>query len=119
MTTGRCRLGFRLLVWFFLGQIGLAWSAIEANRAPPQDLVTIKGIGPATSQRIVEARRERPFADWADFIQRVRGIGPATAAKLSANGLTVNGQRYQPALPSENQTVLWQPMVPRPLEPTR
>ncbi|WP_180683662.1 ComEA family DNA-binding protein [Tepidicella baoligensis] len=118
MNTFKCRLGFRLLVLALLTQIGLAWSAVEANQAPPQDLVAIKGIGPATSQRIVEARREQPFRDWDDFIRRVRGIGPTTAGKLSANGLTVNGTRY-PAAAEGSPEVLWQPMVPRPLESPR
>jgi hypothetical protein len=30
------------------------------------------------------------FKDWGDFMQRVKGFKPATAAKLSATGLTVN-----------------------------
>lgn len=118
MIKPRCRLCFRLLVFVVLAQIGVAWSAIEANQAPPQDLVAIKGIGPATSQRIIEARREQPFNDWDDFIRRVRGIGPATAARLSAHGLTVNGQRFQPTAQG-TQELLWQPMVPRPVEPPR
>ena len=74
---------------------GLGHAAVEANQAPAADLVAIKGIGPSTSQRILEARQQRPFQDWNDFIQRIRGVGPATAAKMSAHGLTVNGQRFE------------------------
>ena len=107
-----------LLVLVLCAPFDGAWAAVEANRARPQDLVAIKGIGPATAERIVAARRQRPFTDWADFIQRVRGIGPATASKLSANGLTVNGQRYEPATAS-TQEVWWQPMIPRPVDPVR
>lgn len=108
-----------LLVLVLCAPFNVAWAVVEANRAPPQDLVAIKGIGPATAERIVEARRQRPFTDWTDFIQRVRGIGPATASKLSANGLTVNGQRYEPAATSPAQEVWWQPMIPRPVDPAR
>lgn len=98
---------------------GHAMAAVEANRAPVEDLVAIKGIGPATSRKIVEARQERPFSDWPDFIQRVRGVGPATAARMSANGLTVNGRFLESSPGPSADMPLWQPMVPRPLESRR
>jgi competence protein ComEA len=95
--------------------LGLA--AVEANQASAADLVAIKGIGPSTSQKIIEARQQQPFRDWNDFVLRVKGVGPATASKMSAHGLTVNGQRYE-ATPQDTPK-LWQPVVPRPLEPVR
>ena len=33
--------------------------------------------------------------DWADLIRRVKGIGMGNAAKLSAQGLRVNGAAFQ------------------------
>jgi len=98
---------------------GMASAAVEANQATPEDLMAIRGIGPATSQRIVEARTERPFASWADFIGRVRGIGPARAARMSEQGLTVNGQpldggAHAAAVQAVNAPI-WQPMTPQPL----
>ena len=89
-----------------------ALAAVDANTAPREDLIAIKGVGPATSARIVEAREARPFTDWPDFIQRVRGIGPLTARKLSEHGLTVNGQRYD--VPPT--AIEWKPFVPTPLQ---
>jgi competence protein ComEA len=83
-----------LSCWVWLGG---AWAGVEVNHAPQEDLLVIKGIGPATSQRILEARSDKPFTDWDDFIQRVKGVGPAKAAKMSDNGLTVNGARYTPS----------------------
>lgn len=98
-------------------------AALDANQAPPEDLVTIRGIGPATSQRMVEARQAQPFTDWPDLIARVRGIGPATAQRLSDGGLRINGLPYgAPPSPSGSQDVgvpLWKPMVPRPLHDSR
>lgn len=91
--------------------------AVEANRASPADLDAIKGIGPVLVERIVAARQQRPFANWSDFSSRVRGVGPATAARLSDHGLRVNGKGLgQDAPPTP---LHWQPMVPRPLEPVR
>lgn len=98
--------------------LGLAWAchaSVELNQAPPAELRVFKGLGPATVERIVQARQRQPFRDWADLTERVRGIGPRKAAQLSDQGLTVQGQRYgevgdPPARP-------WVPFQPRPLLP--
>ena len=42
-------------------------------------------------------RKKGEFKDWQDFIDRVKGIGDDRAAKLSAEGLTVNGTAYKAA----------------------
>lgn len=77
---------------------GLAHAAaIDANKAAPNELDQVKGIGPATASRIVDQRKAAPFKNWDDFIGRVNGIGPAKAAKLSEQGLTINGQSYKPS----------------------
>lgn len=73
----------------------VAVAAVDANTANAADLDSVKGIGPGTSNRIMEARKAGPFKDWNDFVDRVRGIGPGNAAKLSDNGLTVNGQTFK------------------------
>lgn len=68
--------------------------AVELNTASEADLDAIRGSGPATTARILAARQAGPFVSWPDLIGRVRGIGPATAAKWSAQGVTVNGQPW-------------------------
>lgn len=82
------------------GLIALIWSAmalaaVDVNKASAADLDSIKGIGPAMSSRILEERKNGQFKDWADFINRVKGVGDASATKLSAQGLTVNSSSYQ------------------------
>ena len=62
--------------------------AIDVNRASQAELETLKGVGPALSERILQARRDAPFVDWADFNARVRG---ANAARLAKAGLTLGG----------------------------
>jgi competence protein ComEA len=54
---------------------------IDVNRADEAALERLPGIGPALARRIVEARAERPFRSVED-LARVRGIGPATLARL-------------------------------------
>ena len=75
-----------------------AMAAVDVNKASVADLDSIKGIGPGTSAKVIQAREQAVFKDWADLIQRVGGIGPKKAAQLSNTGLTVNGQTYGGAL---------------------
>ena len=77
-----------------------AWAGptLDINLASEADLDSLKGVGPATTQRILAERSSAPFADWADLMGRVRGMRATSARKLSDQGLTVNGQPY-PATP--------------------
>jgi len=71
-----------------------AFAAVDANQASQAELDAIKGIGPALSQRIVSQRKKAAFVDWADLIDRVHGVGNTSAARFSAEGLTVNGKHF-------------------------
>jgi competence protein ComEA len=72
------------------------WAAVDVNTATAADLDSVKGIGPGTSGKMLEARKASPFKNWADLVDRVPGIGDKRAVKLSAEGLTVNGEAYKP-----------------------
>jgi competence protein ComEA len=65
---------------------------VELNRADRRDLETVVEIGPRTADEILRERRKAEFKDWDDFTTRVKGVGPKTAAKMSADGLIINGQ---------------------------
>jgi competence protein ComEA len=81
-----------------------AFAGLDANQASKAELDAVKGIGPALAERIIAQRKKSPFIDWSDLIDRVHGVGRASAAKLSASGLTVNGQPYlSPPPPSTPQ----------------
>jgi competence protein ComEA len=71
-----------------------SFAAVDVNKATPADLDGIKGVGPAMSTRILDARKQGEFKDWADLMQRVKGVKDKTAEKLSAEGLTVNGKAF-------------------------
>jgi competence protein ComEA len=73
-----------------------AFAAVEVNRADAAALQSIKGIGRSVASKIVAERHQGAFSDWPNLVQRVKGIGPATAIKLSQEGLTVNGLGYTP-----------------------
>ena len=72
----------------------MGFAAVEVNQATEAELDSIKGLGPSSTARILKAREQGAFKDWADFMARVKGFKPATAAKLSKAGLTVQGQPY-------------------------
>jgi len=70
-------------------------AAVDVNKATDAELDAVKGIGPVTTKAITAERKKGAFKDWQDFIDRVKGVGEARAAKLSAEGLTVNGEAYK------------------------
>lgn len=78
---------------------GQAAAAADANQASTAELESVKGIGPSLSAKILAARQQATFKNWADMVERVSGMGPGNAARLSQNGLTVAGAAYTPQAP--------------------
>jgi competence protein ComEA len=74
-----------------------SFAAVDVNQATAADLDGIKGIGPGLSGRIIQERDTAPFKDWADLVGRVSGVGEKTAARLSSEGLRVNGKKFSAA----------------------
>lgn len=82
-----------LFIASFIMAAGLAFAQVDVNKADQAALDGVRGIGPTTSKRILDERQKGgSFKDWNDLQSRVKGIKDKSAAKLSANGLTVNGQ---------------------------
>lgn len=67
---------------------------IDLNVANQAELEMVKGIGPQLSERILAERAHGRFESWANFIARMKGIGPTHATRLSAAGLRVAGEAY-------------------------
>lgn len=85
----------RTLIATLLTTLSLAaFAAVDVNNATQAELEALPGVGTALSARVVAEREKGKFKDWADLIERVRGVGPASAAKLSAAGLTVAQKPY-------------------------
>ena len=83
-----------LLALFLAFVAATAFAAVDLNKADQAELETVKGIGPALSQRLLDERKKAPFKDWPDLIERVKGVGSGNAARFSAGGLTINGAAY-------------------------
>lgn len=54
---------------------------VELNGASLAELVTLPGVGPAMAKKINTYRQKRPFKRVRD-LRRIRGIGPATFERL-------------------------------------
>lgn len=74
-----------------------AQAAVDVNRADLATLEAVRGVGPALAANILAERSRAPFVDWADLLRRVKGLGTASAARLSDAGLTVDGAAYAPS----------------------
>lgn len=70
------------------------FAATDVNKATLAELDALKGVGPALSTRLVDARKSGEFKNWGDLVERVKGIGPGNARRLSEAGMTVNGKVY-------------------------
>ncbi len=87
----------RLLAALFALIAATAFAAVDVNKATQAELESIKGVGPAIAGKILDERKKSPFKDWADMVDRVKGVGDGNAAKFSTEGLTVNGQGFKGA----------------------
>ena len=77
-----------------------SFAAVDANKGSAADFDGLKGVGPAMSKRIIDARKQSEFKDWPDLMSRVKGVKAKTAAKLSGEGLTVNGEPFKDTAPA-------------------
>ena len=85
----------KLLAFVAAMYVAMAFAAVDVNTATSAELDGIKGIGPVKSALIISERKKMPFKDWNDFVTRVKGVGTDSAAKFSAEGMTVNGTSYK------------------------
>jgi competence protein ComEA len=85
----------KLLAFVAALYVTVAFAAVDVNTATSAELDSIKGIGPVKSALIISERKKAPFKDWNDFVTRVKGVGTDSAAKFSAEGMTINGTSYK------------------------
>jgi competence protein ComEA len=81
-----------------VASMGFAFAQVDVNKADAAALDSVKGVGPAMSKAIIDARTKGgDIKDWADFQKRVKGVADKRATQLSKAGLQVNGQSKEGA----------------------
>ncbi len=90
-----------VLTALFVAHVAMA--AVDVNKASAADLDGLSGVGPATTQLILNERKKGEFKNWDDLMKRVKGIGESRASKLSEAGLTVGGASYSKAKEKEKE----------------
>ena len=74
--------------------MGMAWAQVDLNQASELELDGLHGVGPALTRDLMRERQKAAFQNWADVMRRVKGMGPAKAAKLSSQGVRVQGLAF-------------------------
>ncbi len=70
-----------ILVFGLTCQPAFSSSKIDLNTATAAQLVTLKGIGDKTAEKIIEYRKKHKFTS-VDELVNVKGIGPKTLDKI-------------------------------------
>ena len=70
--------GFALAVAVLLVKRWIDSGPVDLNKAPIEKLETLPGIGPETAKAIIKGRPYKTIDD----LGRVKGIGPATIEKI-------------------------------------
>lgn len=61
------------------------YAAVDLNRATQSELETIKGVGPAKAKAIIEYRAKNGGFKSIDDLDKVKGFGKASVAKIKAD----------------------------------
>ena len=84
----------KILLTLAMLQAVAGLAAVDVNRATAAELESLKGLGPATSEKILQMRKQARFRDWNDFVTRVLGVGEVKAGRFSGQGLTLDGKPF-------------------------
>lgn len=58
------------------------WAAVDINTATQSELEAVKGLGPAKAKAIIEYREKHGAFRSVDELDKVKGLGKASVAKL-------------------------------------
>lgn len=74
-----------LLIFTFFAFAVPALAAVDVNTATQAQLESVKGIGPAKAQAIIDYRSKNGSFKSVDDLEKVKGIGPGILKKIRAD----------------------------------
>ncbi len=94
---------FLLAAILFFSFTAGAFAAVNLNTATLDQLETLKGVGPAKAQAIIDYRKKNGNFKTVDELNNVPGFGDKTLAKLKPE-ITVSGGSAPAAAPAAAST---------------
>jgi competence protein ComEA len=79
-----------LTIIAFFALTSMALAAVNLNTATKEELDSVKGIGPAKAQAIIDYRKKNGSFKSVDELKNVQGFGDKTVAKMRSE-LSVDG----------------------------
>lgn len=71
----RSRASWVLCMAFAVGCLPPAMGAVQdLNQATRAEIEAVRGVGVELADRLLKAREQEPFVDWADLRRRVKGV---------------------------------------------
>ena len=75
------------------GQVQIQVQAtLDLNQATRAEIESARGVGVELAERVLQARRGAPFADWQDVRRRVKGVSRRALEGLAESGFHIAGQ---------------------------
>ena len=79
----------------YAGAVSAA-TAQDLNQATRAEIEAVRGVGVELTERILKARAQEAFTDWADLRRRVKGVSRRALAGFQEGGFQIRQRSPDP-----------------------